>query len=476
MDKRTLRERRRRKQLQLRRRKMIRLGIYGAGALLLAVFVIRGVIRPIVNRIVRQGAADEEAVQTQVSLADPDAAVRQPLKGVADLAKLTVMTSGWHEDESGRWYQNPDGTYFSGGFQSIDGVQYFFDPSGYAVTGWMTRGAKDYYFNDDGSYNPNKQRPVMALTFDDGPGEYTDRLLDCLEANNAHATFFMLGELVNEYPDTVKRMLELGCELGNHSWDHEDQTTLSLDAVEKQFSDTDNALQSVCGQKATVARAPYGAYTDEIIATVGKPFFLWSLDSLDWEYRDAELDYEAIMNDPTLGDGTIILMHDIHEPSVECAVRLIPDLIEMGYKLVTVSELAEIKNVRLENASYSDFWESSLISGLVPGYKGDAMSALPQTQDVITDSAAGTDESEDDPESEKTAADYENELFASESANPGGTSSSSFSSGDGEDTEDADYSDGDEEDSGEDAESEENYDDEEYYEEEYDEEYDGEDY
>ena len=65
----------------------------------------------------------------------------------------------------------------------------------------------------------------VALTFDDGPGEYTDELLDCLEQNNAHATFFMLGQNVSSYPDAPKRMLELGCEIGSHSWDHTQLTT-----------------------------------------------------------------------------------------------------------------------------------------------------------------------------------------------------------------------------------------------------------
>ena len=467
MDKRTLRERKRRKQLQLRRRKMIRLGIYGAGALLLLIFVVRGVIIPVVRRIARSGAADSEAVQTPVSLADPDAAVRQPLKGIADLNKLAVMTSGWHENDSGRWYQNPDGTYFADGFQSIDGVQYFFSTDGYAVTGWMTRGAKDYYFNEDGSYNPNKQRPVIALTFDDGPGEYTQKLLDCLEENNAHATFFMLGECVELFPDIPARMLEIGCETGNHSYDHEDMTTLSLEAVKEQFDKTDKALIAASGKPATVARAPYGAFTDEIIATVGKPFFMWSLDSLDWEYRDADLDYQAIMGDPTLGDGSIILMHDIHEPSVECALRLIPDLLAQGYKLVTLSEMAEIKNVRLENASYSDFWESSLISGMVPGYRGDALSALPQTQDVVTDVSAVSDDGGTDSAASSdfssSDSDYENDLFESESERPAGRSSD----GDGDSEDESSDEDSGDENSDEDEESDENDEDDEYYEDDY---------
>ena len=124
---------------------------------------------------------------------------------------------------------------------------------------------------------------------------------------------------------------------------------------------TDDALVKACGQASTVCRAPYGAITDEQMSAVGKPFFMWSTDSLDWKLMDADADYNQIMNDSSLGDGSIILMHDIHEPSVKCATeKLIPALIDQGYKLVTVSELAEAKDVTLQSASYSDFWDSSL--------------------------------------------------------------------------------------------------------------------
>ena len=236
-------------------------------------------------------------------------------------------------------------------------------------TGWITRGVNDYYFNEDGSYNPDKKKPMLALTFDDGPGQYTMELLECLEANGAHATFFMLGELVGSYPDEVRKMVEIGCELGNHSYDHSDQTTLSLDAVYKQFNDTDNNLIEACGQASTVARAPYGNGNADIYQTVGKPFFMWSLDTMDWSLLDADADYNSVM-DGDLTDGTIILMHDIHQPSVQAALRIIPDLVAQGYKLVTVSEMAEAKGVDLQNTCYVDFWQSTLDAGQVPGYTG----------------------------------------------------------------------------------------------------------
>ena len=229
---------------------------------------------------------------------------------------------------------------------------------------------------------------MLALTFDDGPGQYTDELLDCLEENNAHATFFMLGQNVSAYPDAPKRMLEIGCEIGSHSWDHTQLTTIDIDAVAKQFSDTDDALMQACGQTASVARAPYGDGNTDIYNTVNKPFFMWSLDTEDWKLMDADGDYNAVMNGD-LTDGSIILMHDIHEPSVKAALRLIPDLIAQGYKLVTVSEMAEAKNVTLQNACYVDFWPSTLSNGGVPGYNGGADAATTDSTDSSDNSSSG---------------------------------------------------------------------------------------
>ena len=390
MDKRVLRERMRRKKRQMMIRHYTKIGLSVLGLILAIVFVVRGIIIPIAHHVAGGGSsnqtvqaqADTEEVQT-----NSDAAVRQPLKGKSDTDKISTMTAGWHEDTNGKWYQNADGTYFANGFQDIDGVTYSFDENGYIQTGWVTKGVKDYYFNDDGSYDPSQVRPMLALTFDDGPGQYTDELLDCLEANNAHATFFMLGQNVVNWEATVQRMVDLGCEIGNHTWDHPSQTlpNMSIDDVKAEFQKTDDALVQACGQAATVARAPYGAANQDIYDAVQKPFFMWSLDTEDWSLMDATADYNAVMNGD-LTDGSIILMHDIHEPSVQAALKLIPDLVAQGYKLMTVSELAEAKDVTLQNTTYSQFWDSQLTAGNVPGYNGTVTS-----EDGSTDNTSSGD-------------------------------------------------------------------------------------
>ena len=404
MDKRVLRERMRKKQQQIRRRQMMKKGAYVVAVILVLIFVIRGIILPVINRAGGGNTEKPQQVQAETDSTTADsssdstdtgdtstetnAAIRQPVKGQSDLTKAAQLTAGWHDDENGKWYQNADGTYFAGGMQDIDGSTYYFDDNGYIKTGWVEVGFDDYYFNDDGTYDPSQHKTRIAFTFDDGPGEYTDELLDCLEENNAHATFFMLGQNVGSWESTVQRMADIGCEIGSHSWDHPNLYDLSMDSVAKEFSDTDAALEKACGQKASVARAPYGNWSDDIISTVGKPFFTWSLDSMDWSYLDVNKDYDAVMNGD-LTDGSIILMHDIHEPSVQAAIKMIPELVQKGYKLMTVSELAAAKGVTLQGANYSDFWDSSLQKGIVAGYSGN-------TTDTSGDeSTDGTDTSND---------------------------------------------------------------------------------
>ena len=423
MDKRVLRERMRRKQQQLRRRRMMKRITCVVAAILLLVFVVRGVILPIVNHAGGGSNKDAETVNVQANTAgastgsstkdgtastdtaasDTDSAdsgtdaTVMPVKGSAAGERLSVMTPGWHEDSTGKWYQNPDGTYYVNGFADIDGTTYSFDKKGYMQTGWVEKGVKDYYFNEEGSYDPSKKRPMIALTFDDGPGEYTETLLDTVEKYNIHVTFFMLGQNVEGRESTIQRMVKLGCEIGNHTWDHQELPNMDLDSALQEFQKTDDALVKACGQAPTICRAPYGAITDEQMSAVGKPFFMWSTDSLDWKLMDADADYNQIMNDSSLGDGSIILMHDIHEPSVKCATeKLIPALIDQGYKLVTVSELAEAKDVTLQSTSYSDFWDSSLQAGRVAGYAGNSSDSEDSSEDGSdgSDSSDGSDVSD----------------------------------------------------------------------------------
>ena len=187
----------------------------------------------------------------------------------------------------------------------------------------------------------------MALTFDDGPGSFTGRLLDCLEKNNARATFFMVGTEIASFPEEARRMAELGCELGNHTYDHTDLTTVTSDQIVSKLGQVDSLLTELTGQASTVVRPPYGAVNDTVRASVNTPIILWSIDTLDWKTLDAQKTVDTVMEN--VQDGSIILMHDIFSTSVDAAEILIPRLIQEGYELVTVHELAAAKGVEMKS-------------------------------------------------------------------------------------------------------------------------------
>lgn len=180
----------------------------------------------------------------------------------------------------------------------------------------------------------------IALTFDDGPGSYTPRLLDYLESARVKATFFLVGNRVDSYPTTIRRMKSLGMEVGNHSWDHTDLTTLSSTAITWQLSTTQNAIAGITGARPTVMRPPYGAHTttsDALAGQQGLAVILWNIDTLDWKYPDPARIRSVVVNNASR--GAIVLMHDIHSTTVDAVPGIISDLKARGYTLVTVSEL-----------------------------------------------------------------------------------------------------------------------------------------
>ncbi|MBR4933293.1 MAG: polysaccharide deacetylase family protein [Clostridia bacterium] len=194
-----------------------------------------------------------------------------------------------------------------------------------------------------GSIDPSK--PMVALTFDDGPSQHTDRLLDILATHGGKATFFLVGGNVDYRPDTVKRITADGHEIGGHSIDHKQLTRLSSDEVMRQLSSPRERMYAITGTDSYLVRPPYGAYNDEvkrIAAGLGIVFVNWSVDTLDWKYRNAETVHKKIMN--SAYDGAIILCHDIHKTTVDAMETVIPALIAKGYQLVTVSDLLSINH------------------------------------------------------------------------------------------------------------------------------------
>lgn len=183
-------------------------------------------------------------------------------------------------------------------------------------------------------------RPMVALTFDDGPGKYTETLLDILDEYNVKATFFMIGSQIDDYTEAVKRMSEEGHEVAGHTWSHRQLTKLKPEEMTDQIMTTRAKIYEVAGVDTMLVRPPYGSYNDKVkkvCGDLGVILVNWSVDTLDWKSRNADKVYDAIMQD--VENGAIVLCHDLYDTTVEAVERVIPELLEQGYQFVTVSEL-----------------------------------------------------------------------------------------------------------------------------------------
>lgn len=348
---RMLERRKAEKQRQMKRRKMIRRLPFAA--LIILALVLAGTGASMLADRIQTSRFQEEVQETTQE--GEIQAQKQPVMSGADIEKMASSTSvaGWQTDGQGKWYRNQDGTIYQNGWQEIDGAEYYFDENGYVITGWEEIDGKDCYFDENGVYDSTKEPPLVALTFDDGPGQYTDKLLDCLEENGAKATFYMLGQNVERYPDIVKRMHDLGMELSNHTYDHKDLAKLTQSQITEEIEKTSSLIQDAAGVLPDTLRPPGGSYNDTVQKLAGMPIVKWSIDTKDWKTKSEDQTYQCVMDN--VEDGSIVLMHDIHKWSVDAAIRLIPDLIEEGYKLVTVQELAQAKGITLEDGQVYEF-------------------------------------------------------------------------------------------------------------------------
>ena len=204
-------------------------------------------------------------------------------------------------------------------------------------------------------------KPMVALTFDDGPkAESTNRVLAALEKYGARATFYLMGSNVTgENNDCVRKMVAMGCELGNHTYNHTYFNLQPLSEIRPSVREGDYMIEETCGILPKTVRPPGGGISEEASAELrelGLPAIFWSIDTLDWQTKDPDNTYRVVMEE--VRDGDIILMHDVHQETADAAERIIPALLEKGYQLVTVSELAAARGKTLEaGASYREFWK-----------------------------------------------------------------------------------------------------------------------
>ena len=187
---------------------------------------------------------------------------------------------------------------------------------------------------------PIQKKPSkrVALTFDDGPHKtITTQVLNTLDKYEAKATFFMVGERVEGNASVVKDVLARGHEIGNHSWDHARLTKLSSKNVLSEINSTNNIIYKVTGQYPTVFRPPYGEKNKQVTDLVKVPVVLWTIDTLDWKYRDSSKLLPIIQKN--IKNNDIILMHDIHQSTANGLESVLIYLKKQGYECVTVSEI-----------------------------------------------------------------------------------------------------------------------------------------
>ena len=204
-------------------------------------------------------------------------------------------------------------------------------------------------------------KPMVALTFDDGPGKYEDRILAAFRKYGGKGTFFFVGNQAEKYPNVVKRVAEAGHEVANHSYKHENLPKLSQAGATQSLAKTNEILRRLSGQSVSLVRPPYGATSSSVKAALqnqGQPSILWSIDTLDWKTRNAKSSINIVLQQ--VKDGDVILMHSIYAQSAEAAEALIPALQERGYQLVSVSELAKTRGVSLQaGQNYGSFRKKS---------------------------------------------------------------------------------------------------------------------
>ncbi|WP_239615643.1 polysaccharide deacetylase family protein [Cohnella mopanensis] len=192
-----------------------------------------------------------------------------------------------------------------------------------------------------------KNRKLVALTFDDGPdGKYTTQILDILHERNVKATFFLVGQQVNKYPEVAKRIVEDGHSVGNHSWSHLDLTKQSSKSRDQEIDKTQKAILDATGVTPVLMRAPYGAISKSVLDSVrGRDMkhVYWTVDTKDWAGTSVQTMYKNVM--ANTNKGGVVLMHSFggRKHAIEHTIKLLPliidDLQAKGYEFVTVDEL-----------------------------------------------------------------------------------------------------------------------------------------
>ena len=195
-----------------------------------------------------------------------------------------------------------------------------------------------------------KEKKLVAITFDDGPSKYTSELVDILTKNGAKATFFIVGSNVSNYSDSVVKSYQAGNEIGIHTYSHNSFTKMTIEQIQSELSKTRALLDGIDVDYSNIVRPPYGNINKNIQGNINTSFILWSVDTRDWESKNKDAIIAEVK--ANISEGSIILFHDIYPSTIEAIKELLPELTD-EYQFVTVSELFNQNDKSLdENQKY----------------------------------------------------------------------------------------------------------------------------
>lgn len=206
----------------------------------------------------------------------------------------------------------------------------------------------DAEYQNENGYNYSADKKTVALTFDDGPSsKYNAQFLDVLARNKAHATFFMVGTMMNNCQKCVLDTYNSGNEVGSHTYNHMNIKKNNALDVNDNLKQVDDLFYKITNDHIKYVRPPYGSYSKENLENINNPLILWNIDTEDWSHHDVDYIVNSVMEN--VQDGSIILMHELYETSLQALEILLPRLYAEGYQVVSVSELANMKGKTLES-------------------------------------------------------------------------------------------------------------------------------
>lgn len=208
---------------------------------------------------------------------------------------------------------------------------------------------KVYIFmpSEEGTYVSDiKYDKVIAFTFDDGPSSYTKEVADTLIANDSKATFFELGNRMKYNQEAVRYLYDNKMEVASHTYAHKNLNKLSIEEIDEEINSTNIIYNEITGDNIKHVRPPYGNANETVKSRINVPIITWNVDTEDWLSRDSEKIYNHILEHAK--DGDIILMHDIYPETLEAVKKVLPVLRERGFKITTITELANEKGKTLE--------------------------------------------------------------------------------------------------------------------------------